>query len=317
MNLIRSFKCWLVLALTLCSTSSALGIQDSEKATLAWKFEKGDVLSVKFEQAQNVLTRIDARDRTLESELILIVGWNVIAVAGNGDATIEQSIERIRIKTGTPGEEIKNLVDVDTASDLKLRGISRDVMKQVKTLLGLKFSVVVSPAGKIISMTPAGNVAAVVDALPETSALRRVFSAAGMARLVGESAFVLPSMAVGKGDSWSDNSTFAMTANDGSKLSFGRNVNSTVNAIDDKKASIDVEVTLSQKPIIAAPLSTALTSPLELQSFTGGGNLSFDLFTGTITFSTISSEMKTRVIYRKEWVKSTTSVTNKMTVTRK
>jgi len=295
--------------------SVAYAVQDSEKATLQWKLAKGDALTVQFEQTQNVLTRIDVRDRRLESELVLVVDWNVTGVAG-GDATIEQTIKQIRIKTGTPGDEIKKLVDLDTSSETKLRGISRDLMKQVKPLVGLKFVVVISPSGQVVKMTPDKNVAAVVAALPATSALRRVFSASGMAKLIGDSAFALPEKAVGKGDSWSDDSTIPMTANDGSILSFDRKVNSTLTSVDAEKANIDVEMTLSQ-PKPATPAATALTSPLQLLSCSGGGNVVFDRSTGTVTSSSMNSEMKTRVIYRTDQVKTTTSVTNKVTVTRK
>jgi hypothetical protein len=295
--------------------SFASSIHAQDKATLAWKFAKGDALTVQFEQTQNVLTRIDVRDRVLDSELLLVVGWKVVDVADDGNATIEQTIDRIRLKTGAPGDEIKKVVDIDTASDTKLRGVSRDVMKQVQLLVGLNFSIVISPAGEVVSMTPGANVAAAIKELPETSALRNVFSTKALTRLIGDSMFLLPSDAVEQGDSWDNDSKIAMTANDGSSLAFDRKVNSTVASIEEGKVNIDVKVTLTQNT--AAPIATALTSPLELMSFTGGGKTVFDRSVSAITSSTFNTQMKTRVIYRDDQVKTTTSVTNKMTVTRK
>lgn len=295
----------------------AANVQAQEEAKLAWKFAKGDAFAVEFTQFQNVLTRIDARDRTLESELVLGVSWKVKDVADDGNATIEQTIDRIRIKTGAPGATIKKLVDVDTDSEKGLRGVSRDVMKQIRTLVGLKFDVVMDSAGKVISVTPDANDAAVVAALPATSALQRVFSADSMAKLVSDSSFELPSEAVKQGAFWNAESTIAITANDGRKFSFDRVVKSTIKSIDDSKANIDVEITLTQAPIEGPDSESALTSPLELSGFTGGGQVVFDRSTGTLTSSTTNSETKTMVVYREDKVQTTTKVTNQMTVTRK
>ncbi len=303
--------------LVLLVLSFASSVQGQDKATLAWKFEKGDELTVQFEQTQNVLTRIDVRDRVLDSELVLVVSWKVVDVADDGNATIEQTIDRIRIKTGAPGDEIKKVVDIDTASDTKLRGVSRDVMKQVKTLVGLKFVVEMTPAGKIVTVTPGPKVAAVVGALPATSALGRIFTAAAMTKLVSDSTMVLPSNSVAKGESWNENSKITMVANDGRTFIFDRGVKSTLQTVDESKANIDVEITLTQVPFAGANSGTELTSPLELLSFTGGGKTVFDRSVGAITSSTFSTQMKTRVIYRDDQVKTTTNVTNKMTVTRK
>ena len=297
--------------------SVAHAFQDSDKANLAWKFAQGDALTVQFEQTQKVLTRIDVRDRILESELLLVVDWKVASVGGDGNATVDQVIKRIRIKTGTPGEATKGIVDLDTGSDEKLRGVSRDVMKQMQTLVGLEFSIVMTPLGEIVSVTPDEGVATVVAALPETSALRRVFSAANMSKLLKDSAFALPAEPVGKGDSWTDDSKITIAANDGNKLPFDRSVKSTVASLDADKANIDVAVSLAQKKTTAAPPDTALTSPLDMQSFTGSGNIVFDRSTGTVTSSKMATELKTVVIYRTDKVKTTTTVANKMTVTRK
>jgi len=309
------------LVLLVLSFASNVHAQDS--ATLAWKFEKGDALAVEFQQTQKVQTKIDARDRTLESELILGVSWNVTDVAGDGNATIEQTIDRIRIKTGTPGAAIKKVVDLDTADDARLRGISRDVMKQIKTLIGLDFIVVMTPAGEVVSVTPGPNVATVVGALPKTSALRRVFSAAEMTKLVSDSSFVLPTGSVSEGESWNDESTISMSANDGRKFSFDRVVKSTLKtanvdkAANADKANIDVGITLTQTPFAGTTSGSELTSPLELTGFTGGGQVEFDRSTGTLISSKITSETQTLVVYREDKVSTTTSVTNSMTVTRK
>lgn len=303
--------------LVLLVLSFASNIYAQDKATLAWKFEKGDALAVEFQQTQKMQTKIDARDRTLESELILGVDWNVTDVADDGNATIEQTIDRIRIKTGTPGAALKKVVDLDTAGDGRLRGISRDVMKQIKTLIGLKFIVVMTSAGEVVSVTPGAEVATVVGALPETSALRRVFSDAAMSKLVSDSSFVLPQNSVSQGESWSDESTISMTANDGRKFSFDRAIRSTLKNADADKANINVDITLTQTPFAGATSGSELTSPLELTGFTGGGQIEFDRSTGTLTSSTITSETVTLVVYREDKVKTTTGVTNKMTVTRK
>jgi len=295
----------------------ALNVYAQDKATLAWKLEKDDQLTLEFEQTQNVLTRIDARDRTLESGLTLVVGWKVLEVAANGDATIEQTIERIRIVTGTPGAEVKKTVDLDTANDTPLRGVSRDVMKQIKPMVGLKFTVVMSPNGKVVSVVPSAEVATAVAELPETSAIRSIFSTTAMSQLISSSAFTLSDKPVQTGDQWSENSELSMTANDGRSFTFDRIVKSKVGSMDATEANIDVEIELTQKPAAPAESPAALTSPLELTAFTGSGTIVFDHSTGTIVSSSVTTETRTRVIYREDQVKTTIGTTNNLTVTRK
>ena len=310
-------RVFLALFVVLCLGATGFARREAATAVLAWKLEKGDQLELEFEQSQNVLTRIDARDRTLESALTLGVSWEVLDVADNGDATIEQTINRIRLRTGTPGAEVKKVVDLDTGSDERLRGVSRDVMKQIKTLVGLKFTVVMSPNGKVVSVAAGENVAAVVAELPETSSLRRVFDVKAMSRLVSDSAMMMQYKPEKKDDKWTEKSELAMTANDGRAFTFERVINSKVTSVDDKQANVDVEIELSQKPTAPTSPKSALTSPLELTAFTGGGSIVFDHANGNIVSSTITTETKTRVIYREDQVKTTIGTTNRLTVSRK
>lgn len=306
----------IVVLIWLCAVAS-LQAQGDANATLAWKLEKGDQLEVQYSQKQNLLTRIDARDRALDSEIILGCDWTVTDVAESGNATIEQTIRRIRILTGTPGAAVKKLVDIDTATDAKLRGISRDMMRLVKSLLGLKFTLEMTPSGKLLSFTAGAEVAGALAEFPETSALPRMFSAKAMARLISDSAFVLSADKVGKGDSWNEESKVSMTARDGRVFAFDRTVKSTVSEIDEKQANIDVEIALTQDDTPTAKVESALTSPLELTAFTGSGKIVFDRSEGIISSSEVTSQTKTRVIYREDQVKTTVDMISEILVSRK
>ena len=292
--------------------------QEAETPTLAWNLKAGDELTVEFQQTQNVLTRIDARDRTLESELTFSVDWKVNGVAENGVATIEQTIQRIRIRTGAPGSEVKKVVDIDTGGESQPRGVSRDLLKSAKKLIGLTFEVEMAANGNVTSITPGANVAAATDSLPETSALRGLFTPANLKRLVDETSFALPAKKLKAGDSWGDDSKISLTTADGRELPFERAINSKVTSLEKAQAKIDSEIKLSQGAVPASSQdATALTSPLELLSFTSSGKMVFDRSAGIVTASEVTSSMKTRAIYRTDQITTTIDSINRMTVSRK
>jgi len=320
---INLIDAWAMIVLTVfvCLTDASQA-QDADTKTdpptLAWKLESGDKLAVEFRQQQDLLTRIDARDRRLEAELVLGVDWTVTGVAKNGNVTLEQTIQRIRLLTGSPGAAIKAVVDIDTAGESQPRGISRDALKSAKKLIGITFEVEMAATGKVISITPGDNVAAATDSLPETSALRDLFSVASLKRLVNETSFALPEAEAKSGDAWDEDSKLSITAGDGRGLQFDRVIKSKISELNKSAAKIDLEIQLTQGPTAATNKdAAALTSPLELLSFTGSGKMMFDRSEGIVTSSETTSSMKTRAIYREDQITTTIDSTNRMTVSRK
>jgi hypothetical protein len=305
-----------LIALLISACVSLANAQESRQAKLAWKFAAGDVFGVEFEQEQTVLTRIEERDRTLESLLILGVDWKVLNVADNGDATIEQTIKRIRIKTGTVGAELKKVIDVDTASEDRLRGISRDAMKQIKPLIGLKFKLVMSPQGRVIELAAGEKVANVIAELPETSAIRNAFSPESLLRIIEDSSVVLSAKELNEGDTWEDVAEATMKANDGRTYSFERKTVSSLDSMSDTAAKIGVSVLMTPAENAQVSSGTELTSPMEVLGFDSSGSITFDRQSGTVTSSTLESELKTRVMYRTDQINTTLNTKSKTTVAR-
>lgn len=303
-----------VFLAVLLSSLSSLSAQEAQQPTLAWKFAVGDQFDVEFQQQQDVLTRIDARDRTLESEMILAVRWDVTAVSKTGVATIDQTIKRVRIRTGTPGAEVKKLVDVDTDRETTPRGVSRQVMELVEQLVDHQFILEIAADGKVNSLEASPELVSVLAGFPETSALKGVFSATEMKRLASESPMMLAEEAVAQGDSWSNQAEVSIITGDGRELDFVRNVNSTATEISSKQAKIGIEIELSQKPLPEKEVASALTSPLELKSFSGVGEMRFDRSLGIVSSSKVTSVLKTCVVYREDQVKTTINMTNHVTV---
>lgn len=306
----------IVLLAVLFSSFSVLVAQETkpQPATLAWEFAVGDQLDLEFQQEQDVLTRIDARDRSLESEMLLAVRWNVSAVSTAGVATIDQTITRIRIRSGAPGAEVKKLVDVDTDRDTTPRGVSRDVMKLIEQLVGQKFVVEIAANGKVNSLQASPELTKVLAGFPETSALKGLFSAEEMKRFAAESPLTLPEEAIKQGASWNDETEVSISTGDGRELDFVRKVKSTVADLSSEQAKIGIEIELSQKPLPDTKVAAALTSPLELQSFSSSGEMLFNRGEGIVSSSKVTSEMKTRVVYREDQVQTTINMSNRVSV---
>lgn len=285
--------------------------------TIAWKFEVGDRLAVSFEQSNQIETLIDTRDRKLENLTVLSVDWDVTDVAENGNATISQTIESIRIKSGAPGEESKKTVDIDSAqTDVRYRGISKEAMKLVQPLIGLRFEIVLSPQNELLDFTVPAETATALATFATDAKLIRNLSATSLQTMVANAAMKLPSDPVKVDDSWQESNRVAFAGR-----TFERTANFSVSQADEAAvhAAIKLEFAESQQNAVAATNSgsESTTGPLQLLDHAGDGKLIFDRQSGIVSSIELQTEMKTRVMYRDDAVTTTIKSTQKLNVTRK
>lgn len=305
----------LAMLLLLVNLASANPLQDTEEVTLAWNLKKGDQLELRFDQTQSVLTQVETRDRSLDTSLTLDVDWNVTEVDGDGNASIEQSIRRIRIKTGSVGAPIKKVVDIDTDGDGRLRGISREVFKQIKTFVGLKFYLRMAPNGKLIEFSADDAVATAIAQLPATStSLKEVLGSKSLSKMIEQSVLLLPGEPISSGESWENRSKVSLSANDSRDYEVDRLSRSTLDSVADGKAKISIEIDMKPPRNLSGDPDASMTSAIELEESSATGNVTFDLARGIVRSSKISNEMRTRVVYRTDQIRTTIKTTNQITV---
>ena len=187
-------------------------------------------------------------------------------------------------------------------------------MKLIEQLVGQKFVVEIAANGKVNSLQASPELTKVLAGFPETSALKGLFSAEEMKRFAVESPLTLPEEAIKQGASWNDETEVSISTGDGRELDFVRKVKSTVADLSSEQAKIGIEIELSQKPLPNTKVAAALTSPLELQSFSSSGEMLFNRGEGIVSSSKVTSEMKTRVVYREDQVQTTINMSNRVSV---
>ena len=157
----------------------AIAQSDSPK----WKLNEGDQFAVVLNQTSNSLTKVDSREITVDNSTILEMDWVVTDVNDEGDATIEQSLTRVklsvngfaRIKKGERASPLKD-IGFDTAAPNDVTKDSKTLLKQIQPLIGLKFTVLMAPNGEIKDVSVSKAVSNQLDKMPEARNLKRLFS---------------------------------------------------------------------------------------------------------------------------------------------
>lgn len=287
---------------------------DAQTETLQWKLAPGNRFEVTLAQTTNATTSIDSREKTNNGSTTIIMDWNVIEIAENGDATIEQSLSAIRLTTGNPALPAQ-AVSYDTSSDQKISKLSKKLMGQVTPLIGMKFLVVMSPQGEIKEVILPEESTELLNRLPDTMQLRRLFSESGLKELQGASSIVLPNRHLDEGDSWS--------VEQPTPTSFGTyNRKRTYTLVGERTiegrriAEFSLATTMEPLPETTSAKTTVSESGTlqgEMTMSEGSGTLLMDIEDGYFFSSVIKNEARTEKLYREKTINTT--VTNEVTMT--
>jgi len=155
-----------VVAVCLATLASA-----SEAQELRWKFAKGDEFSVVQTQTTTVDTRVEKRDSNIESSVSLVGSWKVTNVSDDKAATIEQTIESIKVAIDNPANRTKS-VAIDTANSDRPAKNSRALLKDLQPLIGMTLQLQMNNRGEVIEIVVPAETQAKLDAIPTDSSLR-------------------------------------------------------------------------------------------------------------------------------------------------
>lgn len=318
--MIRTVNNWIALFVCLLislPTANAIGQSDG----LRLKLETGDKFEIVLVQNSNSETKIDSRETNVDSATTITMGWEVSEVEPNGDATIAQSLTSVKLSvTGftrkKKGDTASPLMSIsfDTSAPDGITRESKNLMKQIQPLLGLKFDVVMSPRGEIKEVTVPEAMTELLDKMPDTQSLRALFSKTGLKDILGASAIVLPE-GLKEGQSWTEKSI--------SKTALGTfNRNRTYTFVGKKTvdgaeiAEFSVAVTLEPTDVTETKTASDILNS-KLIEFTGSGKLLMDVEEGFFKTSKVENRAHSEKPYREKKIDTVVSNQIEMTVTKK
>lgn len=292
-----------IVAIVLLLLSMLVSDGYAQSKVMKWSLKKDQQFDVGLIQTSQSETKVDARETRVDNVTNLQLAWKVLGVDATGEATIEQSIEGIKLEVSNPAIPAQAVKFDTSASDDVVKGYpksSRTLLKQVKPLVGLKFVVLMAASGEIKDVTVPEETTKVINEMPGAVRLRELFSPKGIKGLVGSAAIVLPEKELGAGDFWSDEKAMV--------TEFGKFTRKTNYTLVGKKAEDGSEV-------IEFKVEPEVVELDEL-TMSGSGTLLFSP-DGYFKSNLIKNTLTTTRLYREKQIKTVVTNEVKMTIKKK
>lgn len=266
----------LLVALALvasCTTAQA-------ETELRWKFKNGE--KTNFEMKMEMTQDTKAGDMPFQVKIsqLMDMTWEVTEVADDGRATMNQTIDRVRMEMSLPqGQTIK----YDTKNPEKAPGTEM-LAKMFDAMVGKPFVLRVTPLGTVEDFkAPAGMLEALKNS-PMAQA-GGMFSEDGLKQMISQSMLPLPEKAVSEGTTWEKKAEVKTPP-------FGKQLTTTVYKFvgpqdRDGKMLDKIDVTLDMKIEPAEGTEAKLT----LKDNKAGGEVLWDNAGGKPLESNINSTM--------------------------
>jgi hypothetical protein len=278
-------------------TSKADGAgQGGAVKKLVWKLKPGQRFNVTLSKKANIETKVDTRIRKVDAETILELEWEVIS-SDDAGADIRQTLKRIRLTSGAPGDVSARRLNYDSAVKVYRSGLSGKVTKQYQPAVGLVSTFILSPAGEVSDFATEAGQEKKTAKLPDQSAVKEMLS--------GQSAQTTVSQLTDL--SWQSESDISKVKRD-VKSELGEFVR-----VDSYRIQDDAGQTAVQVKTSAEGLSRG-NSAAKVDRYEGQGSIEFSTAGGFIKSSTSTLTVASRTPYRDMKVESLTEVQTSMTL---
>jgi hypothetical protein len=166
---------------------------------LRWKFNVGE--SFDYQMTQDMNMNIDAGPAGLLATTAgqtMNMTWNVKSIDDQGDAVIEQKIDRIRMKMTAPGGQG---FEYDTSSEEPAVGVAAMIAPTMEAMTAGQFTFTLSPRGEVSDVKVTEELLAAIKNGPggEAGAVEQFKS------MVSQVAFTLPEKPPTTGEAWTTN----------------------------------------------------------------------------------------------------------------
>lgn len=183
-----------IMALSIATAASA-------QEPLRWKFEKGDKFNYDMVQDMTIGSTggpLGVQNVTMHQELKML--WDVQEVKPDGDAVIQQKIDRVKMKMALPAPV--GAIEYDSASDKPPTGPAAMLAPMYSAMTKGAFIITMSPRGEIKDVKIPDEVVAALKASPGAAAMGDMASSEGFKKMISQGSLVLPEAAPAEGQEW-------------------------------------------------------------------------------------------------------------------
>jgi hypothetical protein len=191
---------FLLAAVAVLSMTMASGAGAQEP--LRWKFEKGAKFDYDMVQDMTIGSTggpLGAQNVTMHQELQMT--WDVQEVNKDGDAVIQQKINRVKMKMALPAPV--GAIEYDSTSDKPPVGPAAMLAPMYTAMTKGAFIITMTPRGEIKDVKIPDEVVAALKASPGAAAMGDMATAEGFKKMISQGSLVLPENAPKEGEEWS------------------------------------------------------------------------------------------------------------------
>lgn len=268
----------------------------AEFEKMAWRLKQGQKFKVTLSKTADITTKVDTRVRKVDAETVLELGWEVVS-AGDAGAVIRQTLNRIRLTSGAPGDVSARRLDYDSAIKVYRKGLSGKVTKQYQQAIGLVSTFTLSPLGQVSGFANEAGQEKKTAKLPDGSAVQEI--------LTGQAAGMKISQLTDL--SWQSGNDTAVVKRP-SKSDLGDFLRVDRYQIKSSDGQTQVEVETSAEGLDGDG------SADKVDQYSGQGSITFSDAAGLISRSTSTITVASKAPYRDMKVESLTEVQTTMTL---
>ncbi len=189
----------LIAAVAVLSMSIASGATAQEP--LRWKFEKGAKFDYNMVQDMTIGSMggpLGPQNVTMHQELGMT--WDVQDVTQEGDAVIQQKIDRVKMKMTLPAPV--GAIEYDSSSEKLPVGPAAMLAPMYKAMTQGAFTITMTPRGEITDVKIPEAVVAALKNSPGAAAMGDMASAEGFKKMISQGSLVLPEGPPKEGEEW-------------------------------------------------------------------------------------------------------------------
>lgn len=196
----------MLLAILLLNRHTAAQ-EEVEPVRLAWRFAEGDRLGLRFVQTTESTTSVNRHTLRAQMETEAALTWAVEAVDGDGVASIQQELVRLRMVVTTSDGGVP--VEFDSAATTRPRGAARELAAALRPLVGAQSQFRMNARGEILAAQLSDATKQALGAEEDEGAASRtpVLSVENVNELLGQAMAVLPAEPVAPGATWESSAT--------------------------------------------------------------------------------------------------------------
>lgn len=268
---------------------------------LQWKFKPGT--KTRFEMKMDAVRETKSRDMVFQLKInqIMDMTWEVVDVDSDGNATLHQTVDRVRMEVTLP-QAGQPPVKFDTAQADKTPGAEIPA-KIFGAMVGKPFTVKVTPAGKVLDMTPPEGLAQAFKNMPAGGGMT---SEEGLQQMIKQSVMPMPEGPAAVGKTWESSAEMDTPP-------FGKQISTTyykyagTEDVDGKKLEkIDITMDVKLEPAADAQ------AKIKLKDNTAGGEILWDAEAGQPAVSQVKTKTSFEITINSMTVEETFTTNSTM-----